>query len=360
MYFGTVVVCAKIQTFIKGDKDMKRALLLLLPLIPILASCGVYFQYPQQYADGIYGAGVQAVEPVRTYSKADFAAMAAQNIREKDDSLGKPIVQASNVTVNVYEGSNADAFLAGIAVAGVSNFVFNGFWNGWWYPYNRFWYNDWWYWDRWRYYDPWWPGYRPWDPWWPGYRPWGPYRPYDPWYYHHHHYYRPLPSRPRSYGRNTSGIRYTTPSVRSGSSIRGAGGGVSRSSSVPYSSGTSCSSGTKSGSGSYSGTRGGGNNSGSTRGGSYSGGTSTRSGSGYSGGSTRSGSYSGGSSRSSSGSSSYSRGSSYSSGSSRSYGGGSSYSGGSSRSYGGGGGYSGGGSRGGGGYSGGGSRGGRH
>ena len=274
---------------------MKRSLILSLPILMLVMSCGTFAEYSsqQRYADGIYTRYAAAeAAPKPLYTVEDFDAMARRNIAAKQEAAA-----TARDTVYVVLQDNRYDYA----------------WNAWWVaPWMVFYgfYNPW-------YYDPWY-----YDPWY--YRPY--YRPYYP----HHYGYRPAPRHsngPQFGGGHGihSGAVSGRPASYTGSSYSGS---LSRSYGASGTSSFTGGSGRATSSGSSSGSRSSGSSITHSRGYNYDASSSRSS--------------------SSSSSSSYSRSynpsssSSYSSGSSsRSYGGGSSYSGG---GYGGGGSHSGGGS----------------
>lgn len=147
---------------------MNRCILLVLPLLFLLSSCGTTAQFAQQrFQDGIYSRPEPVAEAVQIYSKDDFAAMAAANIAREAGQ--KDTVY---VVIDDYDWYDSPWF------AWSSAWAFS-------WPYRHWafsgWYSPWYGWGCPWYYDPWYSWY--YDPWF--YDPWY----YDPWYYHPHHYW---------------------------------------------------------------------------------------------------------------------------------------------------------------------------
>lgn len=153
-------LCAKIQTFI--IMKMNRCIVLVLPLLFLLSSCGTTAQFAQQrFQDGIYSRPEPVAEAVQIYSKDDFAAMAAANIARDAN-------QKDTVYVVVREN---DSWYNSPWFAWGSAWAFSWPWRHW--AYYSSWYDPWYGWGY-----PWYSGY--WDPWY-----------WDSWYYPHYHNYYP-------------------------------------------------------------------------------------------------------------------------------------------------------------------------
>jgi len=271
---------------------MRRSLILLLPALLALASCGTASQYAssQTYPDGIYYRPEPVVE---LYSEDDFKAMAAEQIASR---------AAAADSLKTARKGNTDYY---------NSYIYSYdpyYYSSWYHPYYSSWYSPYWGYRSWYGMSPYW--YSGWyggfyDYWYDPY--WGYASYYGPsWYYGG--YYRPY--RPHgfigsgSYGRHTSnGQTYR----RSGSSTSASSapgknnrydpeGSRSSSRSVYRRSGSSYSSGSDSGSSRSS------SSSSSYRSGSYSSSSSHsssgHSSGGYSGGGHSSGGYSGGGSHS--------------------------------------------------------------
>lgn len=206
---------AKIQTFI--IMKMNRCLVLVLPLLFVMSSCGTTAQFAQQrFQDGIYSRPEPVAEAVQIYSKDDFAAMAAANIAREDNQKDTVYV----VVRDEYSWYDSPWFAWGSAWA--FSWPYRYWWNDpWYYGWGPYWRSPWyysWYWDPW-YYDPW---FR--DPWY-----------YGSWYWHPHYHYRHDYHHWRRPGLSADGRHYYGPRFLT----QGGGSRVS----VPGSSGFSGSSG---------------------------------------------------------------------------------------------------------------------
>jgi len=113
---------------------MRRSHLLLLPLLLSLASCGISSQYGyQQFQDGIYCAATP--EPVRIYTKEEFALMAAQShVWQDRDTLKVQTNKKNTPNVNIYFGT-----AVGIGL-GWGGWAWGGFHDPW---YRPGWYDPW-------------------------------------------------------------------------------------------------------------------------------------------------------------------------------------------------------------------------
>ena len=143
---------------------MNRCILLALPLLFMLSSCGTTAQYAQQrYQDGIYSRPEPVAEAVQLYSKEDFAAMAAANIAREGKDTVYVVVQHDDWWYDSpwFAWSSAWAFSWPYR-----HWAFSG-WYSPWYGWSRPWYDPWYSW----YYDPWF------------YDPWYSWHYYDPWYH---------------------------------------------------------------------------------------------------------------------------------------------------------------------------------
>ena len=132
---------------------MNRCILLALPLLFMLSSCGTTAQYAQQrYQDGIYSRPEPVAEAVQLYSKEDFAAMAAANIAREGKDTVYVVVQHDDWWYDSpwFAWSSAWAFSWPYR-----HWAFSG-WYSPWYGWSRPWYDPWysWYYDPW-FYDPW-------------------------------------------------------------------------------------------------------------------------------------------------------------------------------------------------------------
>ena len=150
---------------------MRRSLILTLPVLALVLSCGTYAEYSsgQRYADGIYTRYSAAAESRPLYTVDDFDAMARRNLAAKQKAAGA----ARDTVYVILEDYRAD-------------YAWNAPWAfGVWGVHS--WYYRPWYYESWAWRDPWF--YDPWyyDPWY--YRPYRPYYPYPG--------YLPAPSRPR-------------------------------------------------------------------------------------------------------------------------------------------------------------------
>ena len=113
---------------------MNRCIVLVLPLLFLLSSCGTTAQFAQQrFQDGIYSRPEPVAEAVQIYSKDDFAAMAAANIAR--------------------EGQQKDT----VYVVVRDNDWYDSPWFAWGSAWALSWPYRWWAWSSW--YDPW---YGPW------------------------------------------------------------------------------------------------------------------------------------------------------------------------------------------------------
>lgn len=182
---------------------MNRCIVLVLPLLFLLSSCGTTAQFAQQrFQDGIYSRPEPVAEAVQIYSKDDFAAMAAANIARETD-----LKDTVYVVVKEYDSwYNSPWFAWGSAWA------FSWPWRHWAYS---SWYDPWYGWAGY----PWYSGY--WDPWYWNSWYWDPWY-WDSWYYHphYHHYWDDFYWRQpglSSDGRHFYGPRFLTQG--SGSSV---------------------------------------------------------------------------------------------------------------------------------------------
>ena len=178
---------AKIQTFI--IMKMNRCIVLVLPLLFMMVSCGTSAQFAQQrFQDGIYSRPEPVAEAVQIYSKDDFAAMAAANIAREAQQKDTVYVVLQN---DDWYDSPWFAWGSAWALSWPYRWWAYSSWYDPWYGWARPWYDPWYSW----YYDPWY-----WDPWY--------YRPHYH-YYWHDHYYRPRPGL-SSDGRHFYGPRFLT------------------------------------------------------------------------------------------------------------------------------------------------------
>ena len=116
---------------------MNRCIVLVLPLLFLLSSCGTTAQFAQQrFQDGIYSRPEPVAEAVQIYSKDDFAAMAAANIAR--------------------EGQQKDT----VYVVVRDNDWYDSPWFAWGSAWALSWPYRWWAWSSW--YDPWYGWARPW------------------------------------------------------------------------------------------------------------------------------------------------------------------------------------------------------
>ena len=162
---------AKIQTFI--IMKMNRCIVLVLPLLFMMVSCGTSAQFAQQrFQDGIYSRPEPVAEAVQIYSKDDFAAMAAANIAREAQQKDTVYVVLRN---DDWYDSPWFAWGSAWALSWPYRWWAYSSWYDPWYGWARPWYDPWYSW----YYDPWY-----WDPWY-----------YRPHYHHywHDHWYRPRP-----------------------------------------------------------------------------------------------------------------------------------------------------------------------
>ena len=139
---------AKIQTFI--IMKMNRCLVLVLPLLFVMSSCGTTAQFAQQrFQDGIYSRPEPVAEAVQIYSKDDFAAMAAANIAREDNQKDTVYV----VVRDEYSWYDSPWFAWGSAWA--FSWPYRYWWNDpWYYGWGPYWRSPWyysWYWDPWYY-----------------------------------------------------------------------------------------------------------------------------------------------------------------------------------------------------------------
>ena len=179
---------------------MKRTLILLLPLLVALASCGTTAQYAsnQQFPDGIYYRPQPVVE---LYSEDDFKEMAAQNLSNKR--------QADTLA---YGDDDVRLF-----------YYYNPYYYGPYYGYSGFAWSPYWYMGS--------LSYNPWvgfwtDPWFDPY--WGPswyygsyYNYYSPYYYHYRPYHYSYSGYGGYHGYARSG--FDTPSANPANNFRRSG-----------------------------------------------------------------------------------------------------------------------------------------
>ena len=120
---------------------MNRCIVLVLPLLLVMSSCGTTAQFAQQrFQDGIYSRPEPVAEAVQIYSKDDFAAMAAANIAREDNQKDTVYV----VVRDEYSWYDSPWFAWGSAWA--FSWPYRYWWNDpWYYGWGPYWRSSWYY-----------------------------------------------------------------------------------------------------------------------------------------------------------------------------------------------------------------------